>query len=88
VTAISVAMAWLYWRTHGSLLLVMLLHAAANNTKDIVPSMAAGAPNPFTLHATPAAWTTIVLLWGWAAFFLFRMRGAGLEEIGGGAGRR
>ncbi|MFS8085453.1 MAG: CPBP family intramembrane glutamic endopeptidase, partial [Acidobacteriota bacterium] len=32
VTALSVAMAWLYWRTNGSLLLTMLMHAAVNNT--------------------------------------------------------
>nr|MDP9323074.1 CPBP family intramembrane metalloprotease [Acidobacteriota bacterium] len=31
VTALSVVVAWLYWRTEGSLLLVMLLHAAVNN---------------------------------------------------------
>src|SRR5262245_53544396 len=36
VTAISVAMAWLYWRTGGSLLLTMLMHAAVNNTASIV----------------------------------------------------
>ena len=40
VIAISVAMAWLYQRTNGSLLLTMLMHAAINNTKDIVPSHA------------------------------------------------
>jgi len=37
-TALSVAMAWLYANTRGSLLPVMLMHAAVNNTKDIVPS--------------------------------------------------
>src|SRR4029077_5413333 len=37
VIALSVAMAWVYWNTHGSLLLTMLMHAAINNTKDIVP---------------------------------------------------
>ena len=36
VTAISVVLAWLYWRT-DSLFVVMLLDAAVNNTKDIVP---------------------------------------------------
>jgi membrane protease YdiL (CAAX protease family) len=46
VTALSVAMAWLYWRTSGSLLLTMLMHAAVNNTKDIVPSAVSGATNP------------------------------------------
>jgi len=45
VTALSAAMAWLYWRTNGSLLLTMLMHAAVNNTKDIVPSAVATATN-------------------------------------------
>jgi len=48
LTALSVAMAWLYWRTCGSLLLVMLMHAAMNNTKDIVPSAGRPQGNPFT----------------------------------------
>ena len=33
VTSLSVAMAWLYANTNGSLLLMMLMHAAVNNTK-------------------------------------------------------
>src|SRR5690349_9117498 len=37
-TALSVVFAWLYVRTSGSLFLTMLLHAAINNSKDIVPS--------------------------------------------------
>jgi len=41
VTPLSVAIAWLYWGTKGSLLLTMLLHAAINNTAGIVP---AGVP--------------------------------------------
>ena len=38
VTALAVAIAWLYGHAHGSLLLAMLMHAAGNNTKDVVPS--------------------------------------------------
>jgi len=76
VTAISVAIAWLYWRTHGSLLLTMLMHAAINNTKDIVPSNAGGATSPFTLSASPVAWLTLALSWIAAAYFLLRMRKA------------
>jgi membrane protease YdiL (CAAX protease family) len=49
VVALSVAIAWLWTRTGGSLLLPMLLHAAVNNSKDIVPSTVPGAPNPFGL---------------------------------------
>jgi uncharacterized protein len=74
VTALSVAMAWLFWRTGGSLLLTMLMHAAINNTKDIVPSGVAGATNPLALSASPSAWLTVGVLWVAAAYFLVRMR--------------
>ena len=63
VTGLSVAMAWLYWRTDGSLLLTMLMHAAVNNTKDIVPSAVPGATVVFGLSASPVAWLTVALLW-------------------------
>lgn len=74
VTALSVVMAWLYARTEGSLLLVMLMHSAANNTKDIVPSAVPGATNTFGVSASLVAWLTVTLLWICAAFFLARMR--------------
>jgi membrane protease YdiL (CAAX protease family) len=73
VTALSVAAAWLYWRTDGSLLLVMLMHAAVNNTKDIVPSALPGATNPWSFSASLVGWMTVVLLWVPAAYFLRRM---------------
>jgi CAAX protease family protein len=76
VTALSVTMAWLYWRTGGSLLLVMLLHSAVNNTKDIVPSVVPGATNPFALSTSRAAWITVALMWVTAAYLLTRMWGA------------
>ena len=74
VTAVSVAMAWLYWRTGGSLLLVMLFHAAVNNLKDIVPSAAPDATNAFTLHASLVGWLTVTFLWIGALYFLIQMR--------------
>jgi len=74
VTALSVAMAWLYARTHGSLLLVMLLHAAVNNAKDIVPSALLGATSIFGLSASFVAWLTVALLWICAGYFLTTMR--------------
>jgi membrane protease YdiL (CAAX protease family) len=73
VTALSVAAAWLYWRTGGSLLLVMLLHASVNNTKDIVPSAVPGAANPLALSSSLVAWLTVVFLWIAAGYFLVRM---------------
>jgi membrane protease YdiL (CAAX protease family) len=73
VTALSVAAAWLYWRTEGSLLLVMLLHAAINNTKDIVPSALPGVTNVLALSPSLVSWLTLALLWVTAAYFLVRM---------------
>lgn len=75
VTALSVAMAWLYAHSNGSLLLVMLMHAAVNNSKDIVPSAVPGATNTFGLSASFVAWLTVTLLWICAAYFLARMPG-------------
>lgn len=74
VTAISVAMAFLWERTNGSVLLTMLMHSAINNSKDIVPS--ATSPGAiFGLSASAVAWTTVLLLWICAAYLLVRMSG-------------
>lgn len=80
VTALSVAMAWLYWRTQASLLLTMLLHAAVNNTTGIVPSARADAVDPWSWRASPTAWVSVALLWLCAAYFLIEMRGAMLPR--------
>ena len=58
------------------LLLTMLMHAAVNNTKDIVPSAVAGATNPFALSTSLVAWLTVALLWIGALFFLRTMPSA------------
>jgi membrane protease YdiL (CAAX protease family) len=73
VTALSVAMAWLYVHTNGSLLLAILMHSAINQSKDIVPSARSIATNPFALNASLVAWLTIGLLWISAGYFLVRM---------------
>jgi CAAX protease family protein len=73
VTALSVAMAWLYANTRGSLLPVMLMHAAVNNTKDIVPSAEPGATNPWAASHSLVAWLTVTVLWLCAGYFLLRM---------------
>jgi membrane protease YdiL (CAAX protease family) len=73
VTALSVAIAWLWMRTGGSLLLPMLMHAAVNNSKDIVPSVTLGSRNVFGLQASLVAWLTVTLMWVCAAYFLIRM---------------
>jgi membrane protease YdiL (CAAX protease family) len=56
VVAISIALAWLYAKSGGSLLLVMLMHSAINNSKDIVVSAAAIAPGVFSPRAPLMAW--------------------------------
>ena len=76
VTALSVVMAWLYWRTGGSLLLVMLLHASVNNTTALVPAAVAGATTPLTLSGSIVAWATVGLSWAIAAPLLVHMRRA------------
>ena len=74
VTALSVAIAWLYANTNGSLFLTMLMHSAINNTKDIVPSVAQPGTNPFALSYSPVGWTTAGLLWICAGYFLVLMQ--------------
>jgi membrane protease YdiL (CAAX protease family) len=80
VTALSVAMGWLYWRTRGSLFLVMLLHAAVNNTANIVPSRIAGATEAMSFHASAVGWTTAGILWAVAALLVYDMRGSAKPE--------
>jgi hypothetical protein len=80
VTAVSVALAWLYEHTNGSLLLAMLMHSAVNQSKDIVPSALPGAMNPFTLSSSVVAWLTVAVLWLCAGYFLIRMRTSELQR--------
>jgi membrane protease YdiL (CAAX protease family) len=87
VTAISVTMAWLYWRTGGSLLLVMILHAAVNNTKDIVPSAEPGATSSLTFNASLVGWLTVAVLWIVAIYFLAQMKTTRLLILNGPAAR-
>jgi hypothetical protein len=84
VTAVSVAIAWLYVRTGGSLLLVMLMHAAINNTTGIVPGAVANPTHPLVMSATPVAWLTAALLSLAAAGLLWRMRGLNATAAIGG----
>src|SRR5262245_12705423 len=79
VTAISVAMAWLYWRSNSSLLMTMLMHSAINNTTGIVPSGSLVASNYFSINASFIAWTTTAIMCVFAVYFLRRMRGARIE---------
>lgn len=72
-TALSVAIAWLYVHSNGSLLLTMLMHSAINQTIGIIPDALANARNPFALHASPVFWLTVAFLWITASYFLVRM---------------
>lgn len=81
VTALSVAMSWLYWKTEGSLLLVMLMHASVNNTTGIVPAALPNATNVMSLDGSLVAWATVGLSWAIAAPLLYQMRGADLGAM-------
>ena len=72
-TALSVALAWLYVRTGGSLLLAMLMHSAVNNTRRVVPTAIPGASDPWSLDAPLILWLVLALMWVGAAYFLARM---------------
>ena len=78
VMALSVTMAWLYWKTDGSLLLVMLMHASVNNTTDIVPGGVAGATDVFSLTGSPNSMIAVTLAWVIAIALLGQLRMAWL----------
>jgi len=78
VPALSVAIAWLYGHTNGSLLLAMLMHAAINQTARIVPTADTAATNPLALSDSLVAWLTLIFLWIGAGYFLVRMPKADL----------
>lgn len=83
VTAVSVAMAWVYGHTNGSLLLMMLMHSAINQTLGIVPSAAEQVGNPLTAGGTLVGRLTALLLWICAGYFLLRMpKGASVPRDG------
>jgi len=62
VIGLSVVIGWLYAGARGNLLVVMLFHAAVNNTKDFVPSGTPGAHAVFGLAASPTAWSSVAIL--------------------------
>jgi len=72
VTPLSVAMAWLYLRTGGNVLLTMLMHSAVNQTTLLVSGADAASRGPFVLTASAFGWFTITFLWLGAAFCIAR----------------
>jgi len=81
VTALSVAMSWLYWKTDGSLLVVMLMHAAVNNTAGIVSGALPQAVDPLSLQGSLVAWLTAGVAWVVAVPLLVHMRGADIGTL-------
>jgi membrane protease YdiL (CAAX protease family) len=79
VTALSVAMSWLYWKAEGSLLLVMLMHASVNNTTGLVPAAVSNAVGPMSFGGSLVAWATVGVSWVVAVLLLWRMNEA---EVG------
>jgi membrane protease YdiL (CAAX protease family) len=82
VVALSVILAWLYWRTRGSLFLVMVMHAAVNNTTGIVPSAVVGGAEVMTFSGSAVGWTTAGILWAISLWFLYDMRLIRADLIG------
>jgi CAAX protease family protein len=72
--AFSVAITWVYARTHGSLLLTMLMHSAFDQTIGIVSDVLAPGEKPFALGASLPFILTIAFMWIVAAYLLVRMR--------------
>jgi membrane protease YdiL (CAAX protease family) len=76
VTALSVAMGWLYWTSAGSLFVVMVMHASINNTAGLIP---AALPSPVpvaSLQGSLMAWATAGAAWIVALVLLYRLRRA------------
>ncbi len=85
VMPMSVVFAFLYWKTGGSLLLVMVMHAAVNNTTGIVPAAIGGSITPIAFGGSLVAWATVALSWAVAAPLLVLMRKADVKRILGPA---
>jgi uncharacterized protein len=79
--ALSVAIAWLYAHTEGSVGMAMLMHSAVNQTTGIVPTNVPGATNPFALSSSLVTWLFVALLWMSAAYFLAEMPKAASETV-------
>lgn len=72
VTALSVAFAWLYGNTNGSLLPVTLMHSAIDESFSVLPALKTSAgPFMFTTELVP--WLIIGFAWLFSAYFLARM---------------
>jgi len=74
--ALSVAMAWLFVNTRGSVGLAMLMHSAVDQTRGIVPTRLATPGNPLTVvDGSLVTWLVVGLLGISMIYFLVRLRG-------------
>jgi membrane protease YdiL (CAAX protease family) len=73
VTALSVVFAWLYTKSNGSLLPVILLHSAIDEAFLVLPPPGASAASPFAFSAELVPWLIIAFAWLTAAYCLMRM---------------
>jgi membrane protease YdiL (CAAX protease family) len=80
VTALSVAFAWLYGNTDGSLLPVVLMHSAVNQVFAVLPTPRRPA-NPLAFSAELTPWLVVAFAWIMAAYFLSRMPTAATDEM-------
>jgi membrane protease YdiL (CAAX protease family) len=72
-TALSVVFAWLYSKSQGSLLLVILLHSAIDETLSRIQPPAQLA-SPLAFPADAASWFYVAFLWMSATYLLIQMR--------------
>jgi membrane protease YdiL (CAAX protease family) len=72
VTALSVAFAWLYGNTNGSLLPVIVMHSALDEALAFLPSPGI-ASNPLDFNGELIVWLIVAVAWLMAAWFLVRM---------------
>jgi membrane protease YdiL (CAAX protease family) len=70
---LSVAMAWLYGHSGGSLSLAMLMHSAVNQTNGIVPTRSEMPGNPLAVDTSPITLLTIAVGLATGGYFLARM---------------
>jgi membrane protease YdiL (CAAX protease family) len=82
VTALSVVFAWLYAKSDGSLLPVILMHSAIDEVFSVLlPPPGAPPASPFAFSAELVPWLIIAFAWLTAAYCLVRM-GSGTEFQG------
>lgn len=73
VVAFSIAIAWLYGHTRGSLFMTMLMHSAFNQTIGIVSDVLPAGKKAFAMGASLTFVLTVAWMWVLAGYFLKTM---------------